>query len=119
MPALVAVRENHLPVQFSVPGVPCRTPVHPGYFLQTRYFAPLGLNQTAAAQILGVSRRRINEIIHGHRALSPDTALRCASLLGADAVYLMSLQSAWDVFQTWKKMRQSRNAIHLQSISQR
>ena len=69
-------RQPHTPP----PGVPLRAPVHPGRFLERQYLVPLGISQTRAARLLGVSRRRVNELVMGHRAMSPDTALRCAKI---------------------------------------
>lgn len=86
-------------------GVPLRTPVHPGRFLERQYLQPLGINQTRAAQLLGVSRRRINELVMGHRAMSADTALRCAMAFGTPAAYWLSLQAHWDCFHAWRALR--------------
>ncbi|HEV6968823.1 HigA family addiction module antitoxin [Roseateles sp.] len=94
-------------------GVPVRLPTHPGRFLQRHYLAPLALSQSDAARRLGMSRRRLHEIVHGQRAVSPDTALRCALVFGSDAAFLLALQSAWDSFHAWKQMRtRSRLASH-------
>ncbi len=87
------------------PGVPARTPWHPGRFLRRNYLAPLGLSQTEAARLLGVSRRRLHEIVHGQRGITADTAIRCALVFGSDAAFWLALQSAWDSFHTWKLLR--------------
>lgn len=86
-------------------GVPVRRPLHPGRFLQRHYLAPLALTQTDAAGLLGMSRRRLHELVHGQRAVSPDTALRCALVFGSDAAFWLALQSAWDSFHAWKLLR--------------
>ena len=57
-------------------GVPLRTPMHPGRLLARTCLVPLGLNQSEAARLLGLSRRRLHELVHGQRAMSPDTAIR-------------------------------------------
>ena len=57
-------------------GIPARRPPQPGQFLESRFLAPLGISQTALAKALGVSRRRVNELINGRRAITPDTAVR-------------------------------------------
>jgi addiction module HigA family antidote len=75
-----------------------RAPLHPGRFLATRILAPLGLSQLAAAQALGMSRRRLNEMIHGRRAITPDTALRLAACFGVDAGFWLHLQADWDLY---------------------
>jgi addiction module HigA family antidote len=72
-------------------------PPHPGQFLETRFLKPLGITQTALAEALGVSRRRVNELIRGHRAITPDTAVRLGTFFGNDAAFWMHLQVAWDM----------------------
>jgi addiction module HigA family antidote len=76
---------------------PVRRPPHPGEFLHTRYLAPLGISQTDLAATLGVSRRRVNELINGRRAITPDTAVRLAAYFGNDAAFWMQMQVAWDM----------------------
>ena len=76
---------------------PSRTPWHPGRFLETRFLAPLAINQTELAQALGISRRRVNEMIRGRRAITPDTATRLARYFGTDPLFWMQLQLAWDM----------------------
>lgn len=89
-------------------GVPIRQPVHPGRFLERHVLQPLALSQTAAARMLGVSRRRVNELILGHRAMSADTAIRCAMAFGIRADFWLALQAHWDCFYAWRTLRQSR-----------
>jgi antitoxin HigA-1 len=86
-------------------GVPLRTPVHPGRFLERQVLQPLALSQTAAARLLGISRRRVNELVQGQRAMSPDTAIRCALAFGLPADAWLAMQADWDVFATWKTLR--------------
>jgi antitoxin HigA-1 len=63
------------------------------------------MSQSDAARSLGMSRRRLHEIVHGQRAMTPDTAIRCALLFGTDAAFLLAMQSAWDSFHAWKNLR--------------
>lgn len=77
--------------------LPSRTPPHPGQFLQTRFLTPLGISQTELAAALGVSRRRVNELIRGRRGITPDTAVRLALFFGNEATFWMHLQVAWDM----------------------
>ena len=77
--------------------LPGRTPPHPGRFLETRFLKPLSISQTELASALGVSRRRVNELIRGRRSITPDTALRLAVLFRNDATFWMHLQVAWDM----------------------
>jgi addiction module HigA family antidote len=74
-----------------------RKPPHPGEFLETRFLKPLRISQTALATALGVSRRRVNELINGRRAITPDTAVRLAVYFDNDATFWMHLQVAWDM----------------------
>ena len=57
-------------------------PIHPGEVLLEEFLAPLGISQYRLAQAIDVPPRRINEIVHGKRAISPDTALRLSRALG-------------------------------------
>lgn len=86
-------------------GVPRRSPVHPGRFLARQFLEPLALTQGEAAARLGVSRRRVNELLSGRRGMSPDTAIRCALAFGLPATYWLALQAAWDSFHAWKALR--------------
>lgn len=74
-----------------------RRPPLPGEFLATRYMKPLSINQTELAQALGISRRRVNELVNGRRAITPDTAVRLAFYFGNDAMFWIHLQVAWDM----------------------
>jgi addiction module HigA family antidote len=82
-----------------------RRPPMPGEFLATRFLKPLAINQTELAQALGVSRRRVNELINGRRAITPDTAIRLATFFGNEAAFWMHLQVAWDMHATLREMR--------------
>ena len=86
-----------------------REPVHPGYFLETRYLKPLGLSQVALAEALGISRRRVNELIRGKRGITPDTAVRLAAYFRTEPEFWMQLQIAWDVHQAMKAIRVARS----------
>ncbi|HSO07071.1 MAG TPA: HigA family addiction module antitoxin [Pelomicrobium sp.] len=88
------------------PQVPStRAPPHPGRFLETRFLAPLGITQQALAVALGVSRRRVNELIRGHRAITADTALRLSVFFRTDPLFWLSLQAAWDAHEARRKLR--------------
>ena len=82
-----------------------RAPVHPGYFLDTRFLKPLGITQQALATSLGISRRRVNELIRGHRGITADTAVRLARYFGNEATFWMQLQSEWDLYEAAKRLR--------------
>ena len=94
------------PLPISAPaGVPHRAPLHPGRFLERHYLEPLAMSQTEAARRLGISRRRLNELIVGRRNMSPDTALRCAMTFGLPANQWLALQAEWDSYHAWKTLR--------------
>ena len=82
-----------------------RAPVHPGYFLETRFLKPLGLTQLALAEKLGVSRRRVNELVGGRRRITPDTALRLAACFHNEPAFWLELQAAWDVHQAMRSLK--------------
>jgi len=76
-----------------------RPPTHPGRILFEDYISPLGMTQSAFAIRLGVSFPRLNEIVKGHRSVTPDTALRLSRVLGMPADFWLGLQQAWDLWQ--------------------
>ena len=86
-------------------GAPQRMPPHPGQFLESRFLTPLGLTQAEFAEKLGVSRRRVNELLRGRRAFTLDTAVRLARFFGNDAEFWLQLQLAWDVYTARRKLR--------------
>lgn len=86
-------------------GVPARRPQHPGRFLERQFLRPLALTQSDAARRLGVSRRRLHEIVHGERAMSADTAIRCALAFGLPATAWLDLQARWDAHRAWQALR--------------
>ncbi|MBL8492840.1 MAG: HigA family addiction module antidote protein [Rhodocyclaceae bacterium] len=84
-----------------------RRPVSPGHFLESRFMQPAGITQDALARAMGVSRRRVNELIRGRRSITPDTAIRLAIFFGTDATLWIELQTAWDMHRAWRTFRQS------------
>jgi len=67
--------------------------------LLEEFLQPMGISQSAFAQRLGVSYPRLNEIVNGHRSVTPDTALRLAQVLGMSADFWLGLQQDWDLWQ--------------------
>ncbi len=102
-PAMPSMRGTNGRARASAPyrppslGISARRPPNPGQFLETRYLKPLDITQTELAAALGISRRRVNELINGRRAITPDTAVRLAMYFGNDAAFWMHLQVAWDM----------------------
>ncbi|HKZ23935.1 MAG TPA: HigA family addiction module antitoxin [Thermoplasmata archaeon] len=72
-------------------------PVHPGEVLLEEFLEPLDLSQYRLAKEIRVPARRINEIVHGSRAVSADTALRLARYFGTSERFWMNLQAQWDL----------------------
>jgi addiction module HigA family antidote len=72
-------------------------PVHPGEVLHEEFLKPLGISQNKLGSDLGVSPRRINEIIHGRRSITADTALRLARYFGNSASFWLGLQMDYDL----------------------
>ena len=72
-------------------------PIHPGEILLEEFLRPLGISQYRLARAIGVPPRRINEIVHGKRAISPDTALRLSRALGTSDRFWMNLQTRYDL----------------------
>lgn len=77
-----------------------RPPTHPGEMLMEEFVKPLGLTQTELAGRLGISFPRLNEVIHAKRAVTPDTALRLAQVVGMSADFWLGLQLDWDLWHT-------------------
>jgi addiction module HigA family antidote len=72
-------------------------PVHPGEILEEEFMKPLKITQYRVAKDTGVAPRRINQIVHGDRAISANTALRLALYFGTSAEFWMNLQSRYDL----------------------
>lgn len=72
-------------------------PIHPGEILQEDFLVPMGISQYRLASDIGVSPRRINEIVHGTRAVTANTALRLARHFGTSAQFWLNLQSHYDL----------------------
>jgi addiction module HigA family antidote len=66
--------------------------------LLEEFVKPLNLTQTELAQRIGVSYPRLNELIHGKRGVTPDTALRLERAFGMEAQFWLNLQQAWDLY---------------------
>jgi addiction module HigA family antidote len=76
-----------------------RPPTHPGEILMEEFLKPLKMTQAELAENLGVSYPRVNELIHGKRGVTPDTALRLEQLFGMEAQFWLNLQLAWDLYR--------------------
>ena len=72
-------------------------PVHPGAVLLEEFLKPMDVTQYRLAKDISVSPRRINEIVHGTRAVSADTALRLARYFGTSERFWLNLQAQYDL----------------------
>lgn len=72
-------------------------PIHPGEILLEEFLAPMGISQYRLAKDISVPPRRINEIVHGKRAISADTALRFSRYFGTTERFWMNLQARYDL----------------------
>ena len=72
-------------------------PVHPGEILLEEFLQPMGISQYKLAKDITVHPRRINEIVHGKRAISADTALRLSRYFGLSERFWLNLQSRCDL----------------------
>jgi antitoxin HigA-1 len=79
-----------------------RAPTHPGEMLQAEFLLPLGLTQRELADSIRVPYRNVNELINGHRSITPAIALRLAKFFGVSADFWMNLQLRWDLYHTGK-----------------
>ncbi len=72
-------------------------PIHPGEILKEEFLEPLGLSQYRVAVDISVPPRRINEIVHGKRSISADTALRLGRYFGTTDRFWLNLQTHYDL----------------------
>lgn len=84
---------------------------HPGKVLLQQYIEPNQLSQNKLARAIKVPPRRINEIIHGKRAITADTATRLAIYFGGSASYWMHLQAEFDIEKVRKNIQIQLNTI--------
>jgi len=78
--------------------------VHPGEVLFEEFLSPLGISQNRLARDIGVPPRRINEIVHGTRAVTADTALRLARYFGTSEGFWMGLQADYDLEEARRRL---------------
>ena len=80
-----------------------RPPTHPGEVLLEEFLKPYGLTQKELARRLRVSYPRVNDLIHGRRGVTPDTALRLAQYFGTSPEFWLHLQLAYDLYRARSK----------------
>ena len=72
-------------------------PVHPGEVLLEEFLEPMGISQYRLAKDISVPPRRINEIVHGNRSVTVDTALRLSRYFGTSDRFWLNLQTSYDL----------------------
>lgn len=72
-------------------------PIHPGEILMEEFLRPMAISQYKLAKETSVAPRRINEIVHGQRAITADTALRLGRYFGISPQFWLNLQSHYDL----------------------
>ena len=81
--------------------------IHPGEVLLEEFLKPLDISQNRLARTMAVPPRRINEIVHGKRAVTADTAIRLARALGTSEQFWMGLQADYDLEEARKAAQSS------------
>lgn len=81
----------------------CRSTPHPGAFLDSRFLQPLSISQAHLARALGISRRRVNELVVGKRSITPSTAIKLTRFFNTDPEFWLTLQMHWDLYQELEK----------------
>ena len=72
-------------------------PIHPGEILLEEFLKPMGISQYRLSKDISVPPRRINEIVHGKRAVSPNTALRLSRYFGLSERFWINLQGRYNL----------------------
>ena len=88
-------------------GLSNRLPAHPGRYLHSHFMLAAQLTQGQLAHTLGISRRRVNELLNGKRGVTPDTALRLSRVFGTDPHLWVNWQAAYDLHHAWRTLRGS------------
>jgi len=77
---------------------------HPGEVLLEEFLKPLGVSQNSLARAVNVPPRRINEIVHGKRSVSADTAVRLSRFFGTSEMFWLGLQNDYDLEEARQKV---------------
>jgi addiction module HigA family antidote len=101
----------------SIPNIKKRKikPIHPGEMLREDFMPEYGLTVTRLAEVLGVSRQTVNELLHERRSISPSMALRLSRLFGNTPEFWLNAQRAvdlWEAQRSYKKEIESIQLIH-------
>jgi addiction module HigA family antidote len=93
-----------------------RKPFTPGEILKEEFMEPYKLTQAKLAELLGVERRRINEIVVGRRKVTSDTAARLAQLFGNTAQFWLNLQMKTDLWETYNGNKASKDYDNIKPL---
>ena len=88
-------------------------PIHPGEILLEDFLRPLEISQNRLAIEIGVEPRRVSEIVHGNRAITPDTALRLGRYLDTSPRFWLNLQQEYDLRIAHKKINKDLKRIEV------
>ncbi|MCB8912474.1 HigA family addiction module antidote protein [Rhodococcus rhodochrous] len=88
------------------------SPIHPGEILREDFLEPLGITQNRLATTIGVPPRRINEIVHGKRSITADTALRLAKAFGNSAQFWLNIQDRYELDIAAERLGDTLAGIH-------
>lgn len=94
-------------------------PIHPGEILLEEFLEPMGISQYRLAKDISVPARRINEIVHGKRAITPDTALRLSRYFGLSERFWVNLQARYALEKEKDRLRDRlENEVQVYVITQ-
>lgn len=93
--------------------------IHPGEILFEEFLQPMNISQNRLAREIGVSPRRINEIVHGKRSITADTDLRFSKALGTSEGFWLGLQADYDLEEQRKEIASQLQRIHLLGLMQK
>ena len=88
-----------------------RVPTHPGEMLLEEFLNPLGLTQRELADAIHVPYQRINELVNGHRGMTPSIALRLAKYFDVSPAFWLNLQLRWDLYHATQSEAEEIEAI--------
>ena len=92
-------------------------PIHPGEILKEEFLEPMGISQYRLAKDISVPPRRINEIVHGKRAITADTALRFGRFFNMSPQFWLNLQTRYDLEITEDRLdNRLENEVHVLKV---
>jgi addiction module HigA family antidote len=99
----------------SIPNIKKRKikPIHPGEMLREDFMPEYGLTVTRLAEVLGVSRQTVNELLHERRSISPSMALRLSRLFGNTPEFWLNAQRAIDLWEAQRSCKKEIESIQL------